>query len=118
MNKINMFFNTISNASGHTTDGITLLNTSEYKKAISETDVQLVDIRTQHEFRSGHLAKAMNIDFFQPTVFAEKFNRLDKSKPVYIYCRSGGRSQKAAAKLLEMGFTQIYDLRGGLTQWY
>ncbi len=117
MNNKIMFFNTLFNASGQTSDSITLLNTTEYKKAISEANVQLVDIRTQNEFRSGHLAKAINIDFFQPTVFAEKFNRLDKSKPVYIYCRSGGRSRSAAQKLLKMGFTQIYDLKGGLMQW-
>ncbi|MBT8262339.1 MAG: rhodanese-like domain-containing protein [Bacteroidia bacterium] len=118
MNRIIMFFNTLFSASGQTSNSIELLNTSEFKKAISEPDVQLVDVRTQHEFRSGHLMKAINIDFFQPTVFTEKFNRLDRSKPLYIYCRTGVRTQKAAIKLLEMGFTKIYDLRGGLAQWY
>jgi len=113
-----MFFNTLFSASGPKSDSIKLLETSEFKKAISEANVQLVDIRTQSEFRSGHLAKALNIDYYQPTVFAEKFGRLDKNKPVYIYCKSGARSRGAAQKLVQMGFSEIYDLKGGLMQWY
>ena len=45
------------------------------------------------------------------------FEKLDMSKPVYIYCRSGARSRKAAHKLADMGFKEIYDLQGGYSKW-
>lgn len=112
-----MFFNTLFKSSGPASEAIKILDITEYRSAIASGDIQLVDVRTPHEFRSGSIANAINIDFFQPTVFAEKFSRLDKDKPVYIYCRSGARSQKTAAKLIDMGFKEIYDLKGGFTQW-
>jgi rhodanese-related sulfurtransferase len=40
------------------------------------------------------------------------FDKLDKTQPVYIYCRSGNRSAKSAIRLQEMGFEKIYDLEG------
>ena len=42
---------------------------------------------------------------------------MDKDKPVYLYCRSGARSQKAARKLIDMGFEKVYDLKGGFMRW-
>jgi rhodanese-related sulfurtransferase len=45
------------------------------------------------------------------------FKKLDASKPVYLYCRSGNRSGKAAKILVTLGFNEIYDLRGGYTSW-
>ncbi|MCW5518836.1 rhodanese-like domain-containing protein [Aureitalea sp. L0-47] len=112
-----MFLNSLFRSESQQSEAIKILNVSDYRSAISSEDVQLVDVRTPNEYRSGNITNAINIDFFQPTVFAEKFSRLDKNKPVYIYCRTGARSQKAAAKLLEMGFSEVIDLRGGYMQW-
>ena len=42
---------------------------------------------------------------------------LDKEKPVYLYCRSGKRSASAAEKLKEAGFTEVYNLKGGILAW-
>ena len=51
----------------------------------------------------------------------EKFNvfftELDKKTPIYLYCRSGNRSKKSADILIEMGFSEIYDLKGGFIEW-
>ncbi|NND78860.1 MAG: rhodanese-like domain-containing protein, partial [Maribacter sp.] len=49
--------------------------------------------------------------------FKQAFEKLDKSKPVYLYCRSGSRSKKAAQKVLDMGFVKVYDLKGGYMRW-
>lgn len=49
--------------------------------------------------------------------FESEIQKLDKSKPVYVYCRSGMRSQKAAQKMIELGFTQVIDLEGGYLSW-
>ena len=98
-------------------DTIKILDREEYKKAISNGKVQLVDVRTRTEFMSGHIKGASNIDFFQGSTFESAFAKLKKEKPVYLYCQSGNRSQKAARRLVEMGFTEIFDLRGGYRTW-
>jgi len=49
--------------------------------------------------------------------FKEKFKFYDKKKPLYIYCRSGHRSSGAAEVLAEEGFTEIYELQGGILEW-
>ncbi|WP_338038988.1 rhodanese-like domain-containing protein [Maribacter litopenaei] len=90
---------------------------NEYAEAISGKKVQLVDVRTPAEYNGGHIKKAINIDFFNASHFKNAFEKLDKNQPVYVYCRSGARSQKAARKLVGMGFTEIYDLRGGYNSW-
>ncbi|MFX0556609.1 rhodanese-like domain-containing protein [Maribacter sp. CXY002] len=99
------------------TDRIAILNKEEYKEAIEHKNIQLVDVRTSLEYTSGHIKNALNIDFFNANTFQREFEKLDKDKPVYLYCRSGARSQKAAYKLLDMGFTKIYDLKGGYNNW-
>ena len=77
---------------------------------------QLIDVRTAEEFAGGHLDSAINVNW-NSTDFEAKASKYDKSKPVFIYCRSGGRSAQAAAKLSEMGFEQVYDLEGGIANW-
>lgn len=96
---------------------VQILDREEYKKAISKGKVQLVDVRTRGEFMAGHIKGASNIDFFQGSAFEAAFSRLKKDKPLYIYCQSGNRSQKAARKLVDMGFKEVYDLRGGYRIW-
>jgi len=49
--------------------------------------------------------------------FTSQIATLDKSKPLYVYCKSGNRSGKASVILRDAGFTQIYDLKGGVIQW-
>ncbi|AEM70640.1 Rhodanese-like protein [Allomuricauda ruestringensis DSM 13258] len=98
-------------------DEINILDRDKYKEAISKAKVQLVDVRTKREFMSGHIKGAKNIDFFQGPVFESAFSKLKKDVPVYIYCQSGNRSQKAAKKLVSLGFTKVYDLKGGYMGW-
>lgn len=90
----------------------------EFKERISNIDtLQLIDVRTSEEFQEGHIEHAQNIDYFQEEAFRTYFTNYDKEEPLYLYCRSGNRSQKAAAILKEMGFEHIYDLEGGYTVW-
>ena len=79
-------------------------------------NVQLVDVRTPREYKSGHLDHAVNIDFYSGK-FNTEFNKLDKQEAVYVYCRSGVRSRQTANKLAAMGFTEIYDLKGGILKY-
>lgn len=96
---------------------IQILDVQSFRNAVENNSVQLVDVRTANEFNSGHIAKALNIDFFDKANFQKSFENLDKKQPVYLYCRSGNRSQKAAVRLLDMGFTEIIDLKGGYSAW-
>lgn len=102
---------------GTATEGVQVLNPSEYKAAISNGAAQLVDVRSKGEFMGGHIKGAKNIDFFDQGSFKSKFEKLDKNKPLYIYCQSGNRSRSASKVLSQMGFSEIYDLRGGYMSW-
>lgn len=76
----------------------------------------VLDVRTPEEFATGHIAQATNIDW-RGGHFEHRVMGLDKSKPVFVYCLSGGRSSSAAKKLRSMGFKEVYELDGGLNQW-
>lgn len=95
---------------------IKLITVDEMQTLIDQKDVQLVDVRTAAEYQEGNIANSQNIDFNSPT-FDQDITKLDKSKPVILYCKSGGRSSKCAKKLQEAGFIKIFDLEGGITQW-
>ncbi|MCX7548591.1 rhodanese-like domain-containing protein [Xanthomarina sp. F1114] len=119
MNKILIFLLLITstfNVNAQEKDGIELLSLADFKTQTENKDVQLIDVRTPEEFEEGHIEDAINIDYYSED-FAEEFNKLDKDKPVYLYCRSGFRSNESALKLSEMGFKDIYDLEGGILNY-
>jgi phage shock protein E len=93
---------------------ISLISPEDLNQA--NKDIQLIDVRKPEEFSSGHLENAVNMNFYDDD-FEEQIKTLDKSKDVYLYCRSGGRSGKAAQKLEALGFTKVYDLEGGILNW-
>lgn len=76
----------------------------------------LLDVRTDNEFAQGHLRGAQQIDFYRDD-FADALEKLDKDQPVFIYCRSGNRSGKAAKLMKAMGFSAVYNLEGGIGAW-
>lgn len=98
-------------------DNIKILAPAEFNMAITQKKVQLVDVRTPREFSGGAIRNAINIDVFQENLFRQAASKLDKQKPVYLYCRSGNRSHQAARLLVSYGFEQVYDLRGGYMNW-
>jgi len=87
-----------------------------YEAVYSEDSVQLVDVRTSEEYLESHLKGAQNICVTNND-FKEKIKTLDRDKPVYLYCKMGGRSARAAKILKEMGFKKVYDMDGGITSW-
>ncbi|HNQ26869.1 MAG TPA: rhodanese-like domain-containing protein [Aquaticitalea sp.] len=99
-----------------TSDTVTDITSEELKKVLSEDAIQLIDVRTQEEYSTGHIGNAQNIDFYSKT-FEADIQKLDKNQPVYLYCRSGGRSSSAAELMNTLGFKAIYNLKGGITSW-
>lgn len=82
----------------------------------NSSELLLLDVRTKEEFEEGHLPGAQNMDFLSDE-FLIQVEQLPKDQAVFIYCRSGNRSAKAANLMHEAGFRQIYDLEGGYLKW-
>ena len=95
---------------------ITKITNEELTELIKKPEVQLVDIRTPGEWSSGVISGARLIDFYHPD-FVKQVGKLDKQKPVVLYCAVGGRSAVAAEKLRKLGFETVYDLTGGVRHW-
>ena len=75
-----------------------------------------MDVRTPDEWRSGIIPGARLIEHGSKD-FATKLAELDKDAPVFVYCAAGGRSYRTAKYLTGQGFTQVYDLVGGIEAW-
>lgn len=103
-----------SNSQG---EGGQSVSAKEFKALLASTeDYQLVDLRTPGEVNLGIIEGATNINYMTVS-FADEINALDKNKPTFIYCRSGGRSAKAMSKMQELGFTNIIELGTGYNGW-
>lgn len=76
----------------------------------------IIDVRTKHEFETGFIENAINIDWTEDH-FINKVNTLDKDIPIFVYCLSGGRSSSAANKLRSLKFNYVFELNGGLMKW-
>jgi rhodanese-related sulfurtransferase len=79
--------------------------------------VQLIDVRTAEEYGSGHIDHAVNYNINNGDTFLIQIQKPDKNKPVYLYCKMGGRSNKAAKLLKEQGFKKVFDYSGGYVDW-
>ena len=93
------------------------LDTTSFEKELEATpDALLLDVRTAFEFEDGHIPGAVNMDVYQPT-FLEEAEKLDRSRPVFVYCRSGNRSYTVAQALVQMGFQHVRNLQHGIISW-
>ncbi len=110
-------FNTLFRSRSVTSENVEVLAVEDFKKAVHRNKVQLVDVRTPREFKGGHIARAININYYTGDAFYREMEKMDKTKPLYLYCRSGNRSNKAAHQLAARGFEKVYDLKGGILRW-
>lgn len=93
------------------------LDAQAFKELISQSpNAVIVDVRTDGEVAQGVIENAIQIDFNQPN-FELNLDKLDKNKPTFVYCASGGRSGSASKILVEKGFKQVYNLSGGINAW-
>lgn len=79
-------------------------------------DLVVLDVRTAEEFEAGHLDGAEMLDFYRAD-FADRLADLDPTKPYVIYCRSGNRSGQTRAIMVDLGFTDVVDVDGGVLAW-
>lgn len=92
------------------------LTVAEFSKMMKDKPGQLLDVRTKGEVAKGAIEGSQNIDFFDEN-FETRIEKLDKSKPVYVYCASGGRSGEAMELMKKKGFKEVYNLYGGYNAW-
>ena len=88
----------------------------QFQEGIKKPGAILVDVRTPDEYADGHIEGALNIDW-NGTQFQSDAGKLDKSKPVYVYCGVGARSARAMAAMQRLGFRELHNLGGGLMAW-
>lgn len=88
-----------------------------FEKGMGQPGIQLLDVRTAKEFNTGYLPNALQADFTKKKEFFDRVQHLDKSKPVYIYCLSGGRSAAAARWMRENGYAKVVEMEGGIIAW-
>ena len=98
-------------------NSIKLLSAKEFNTSLKNVEKpQLIDVRTENEFKAGSIDGAINYNLLDGT-FSSKLNSLDKTKTVFVFCAKGGRSNKASKILIDAGFKEIIDLRGGYGAW-
>ena len=97
-------------------DRIKVVSPDKFKSILHNSKVQLIDVRTPSEFKFNRIKGAKNINYHSRN-FVEEIKKLDRDKPVMLYCKSGVRSRRSAKKLAKMGFEEIYDLKGGIMNW-
>lgn len=94
---------------------VEVITSDEMELLLLSDSVQLVDVRSFEEFQERHIEGAQSIVF--DADFEDNISKLDKFKPVAVYCRTGRRSKECSQVLIEQGFTKIYELEGGLEKW-
>ena len=77
-------------------------------------DVHLLDVREPNEYQICRIAGSKLIPLGQ---VAARVDELDRSRELIVHCKMGGRSAKAVALLQERGFTNVFNLKGGILEW-
>ncbi len=108
-------------ASSNATTGFTDLTVEQSKQKIDEfrdrpSDLVILDVRTPTEFERERLRDAVNLDV-SAGVFKDRVARLDRDRTYLVYCQIGTRSAHAAAIMADLGFSKIYNMKGGIVKW-
>lgn len=92
------------------------VNPMQFEQLIKKPDGVLLDVRTQSEYKNGHIANSGQLNYYAFD-FRKKLLLLSKDEPIYLYCNTGYRSEKAAKILLENGYKNVYNLEHGIMDW-
>ena len=84
------------------------------KKAIKKSNAILLDVRTASEYGSGTIVGAKNMDYLGDQ-FWDQFEALPKDSALFVFCRTGRRSARVCTLMRNAGFTEVYNMEGGLT---
>jgi rhodanese-related sulfurtransferase len=87
------------------------------KMSAEDPNSVILDVRTPEEVEEGIIGDAMHLDIYTGQAFVDALEKLDKNKNYYVYCRSGNRSGQACAIMNSLGFSNAYNLKGGILEW-
>ncbi len=95
---------------------INVVSVEEAAALMNLNDVKVIDVRSEIQYSSKHINKAINIEVENDDLNGV-LDKMDKNEPLLIYCNKGGQSERCAKVLQERGFKLIYDLDGGIAKW-
>ena len=105
------------NISLETNIAVTDVSVAQAVDLINNKNALIIDVRTPEEFAESHLPKANNFPVDTLSQNIETIKKLQRDKPLLVYCRSGKRSARAAEKLKNLGVNSLYNLKGGIKAW-
>ena len=109
--------NATSNKEQPTDKAYSNVSVTDLNNSISnKEDIIILDVRTSGELKDGYIENALHMDINGST-FKAQAAELEKTKTVYVYCRSGHRSQTASKVLIKMGFSDVRNVEGGFIVW-
>lgn len=95
-------------------NGFKNISVAELQAMLAQGNLRLVDVRTDAEIARGYIGGAMKLPLH---LLPMRLQELDRSMPTVFYCQMGGRSAQAAGFAAAQGFTEVYNLQGGITAW-
>ena len=107
-------FSIISCSSNKKVENVTVTELEEIIKR--DSTIQILDVRTEVEQRHGTILNAKRVNLLSSDFLTESISVLDKSEPVYVYCRSGRRSKVACNVLVDKGY-KVINIEGGFKAW-
>lgn len=90
------------------------IDVDELRSMLAQNGVQLVDVRTDAEISRGLIGGALKLPLH---LLPMKLQELDPKAAIVFYCQMGGRSAQAAAFAAAQGYSEVYNLQGGITAW-
>lgn len=84
---------------------------------LTQEGAYVLDVRTAAEFEEGHVPGAVNIPVEDPDLLSTEWGEVPSDGPVLVICRTGRRSAEASELLAEKGYTEVYDVGGGMRMW-
>lgn len=97
-----------------TVNGYVDVSVKEAKEMIDSGDVFLLDVRSAGEFETEHIEGAVNINVNE---LSSRLDEVPRDETILVYCRSGSRSITASNILVDAGYTDVYNMLGGIGQW-
>ena len=93
---------------------ITKIDVETLQNRLENEEITLLDVREVDEYEGGHIEGAVNAPLSSLNATGLSY---PKDEPIYVICQSGNRSAQAAQLLQERGYTEIYDISGGMIAW-
>lgn len=94
--------------------GIPQITSKELEKKLEENNSQLLDVRSPREFKAYHIKGFINIPVGD---LRKNVNKLDKNKELIVICHTGIRSSDACKRLKRRGYTNLVNVKGGISKW-